>query len=149
MQSHEPLERDVESCLAAALPAVDLLELTVLVPSETLRLVVDHPDGVTLEVCEAVTHAVQATPLGEQFGIEVWSPGPEPPLRTPAHFARAIGHRVELRVVEDGQRRARDRSGTLTAVDEQSVTLIEPVGVREIPFSAIRRARDLEGARPC
>lgn len=146
---NEPLERDVESCLESALPGVELLELTVLEPSETLRLVVDHPDGVTHEVCEAVTHAVHAIGLGERFGIEVWSPGPEPPLRTREQFARAIGHRVELRVTDEDTRRARDRSGTLMAVGAESVTLAEAAGVREIPFSAVRRARDLEGAREC
>jgi ribosome maturation factor RimP len=146
---NEPLERDVESCLESALPGVELLELTVLEPAETLRLVVDHPDGVTHEVCVAVTHAVQAIGLGEKFGIEVWSPGPEPPLRTRDHFARAIGHRVELRVFDAERHRARDHAGTLTQVGDEAVTIAEPAGVREIPFSAIRRARDLEGGREC
>lgn len=139
------LEREVEACLATALPEVDLLELTLITSGgePALRAVVDHPDGVDHGVCERVTHALQAAGLGDRYGIEVWSPGPEPPLRTPRHYRRAVGHRVALRVEVDGK--ARSREGLLSAVGEEGVSITTDAGVVDIPFVAIRRARDLDG----
>lgn len=145
MDVRDALERDVEACLAAALPEVDLLELVVIGRSDDgyLRVVVDHPEGVTHDLCESVTRALQAEGFGDRYGIEVWSPGPEPPMRTRRHFVRAVGHRVRLRV-DDG-RRVRPREGTLTAVGEETVSLETVGGLVDIPFVAIRRANDLDG----
>jgi len=141
----EALEREVEACLAASLPEVDLLELTVIGRGDSamVRAVVDHPEGVNHEICERVTRAMQDVGIGDRFGIEVWSPGPEPPLRTPDHFRRAIGHRVALRVTEG--ERARSREGLLSSVGEEHISITTPSGVLDIPFGVIRRARDLDG----
>lgn len=145
MDVREALEREVEACLAQSLPEVDLLELTVigLGDSAMVRAVVDHPEGVTHDICERVTRAMQDVGIGDRYGIEVWSPGPEPPLRTPDHFRRAVGHRVALRVAEE--ERARSREGLLTAVGDEHISITTPSGVLDIPFGAIRRARDLDG----
>jgi ribosome maturation factor RimP len=43
--------------------------------SESLRLFVDHPDGVDLELCERVTRHLNHL-LGE-YSLEVSSPGPK------------------------------------------------------------------------
>jgi ribosome maturation factor RimP len=149
VDSRDALEREVEACLAAALPEVDLLELTVIGRGEEgyLRVVVDHPDGVGHDLCEAVTRALQAEGLGDRYGIEVWSPGPEPPMRLRRHYRRALGHRVRLRVEDGG--RVRSREGTLEAVGEEGVSLTTATGLLEIPFGAIRRANDLEGGHRC
>ncbi|MFN8109504.1 MAG: hypothetical protein U0Y82_06615 [Thermoleophilia bacterium] len=141
----EALEREVEACLSTAMPQVDLLELTVIgsAGDPAIRAVVDHPDGVDHEVCERVTRALQAVGLGDRYGIEVWSPGPEPPLRTPEHYRRAIGHRVSLRVADD--RHTRTREGLLSVVTADGVGITTATGVVDIPFGAIRRGRDLDG----
>ena len=94
------------SALWEGMPEVDLLELSVL-PAQggTLRLVVDHPDGVDHGVCADVTRALDRAGLLDDYGAEVWSPGPEPPLRTPEHFRRAVGRRVKVRAeAADGRR---------------------------------------------
>lgn len=145
MDVRDALEREVEACLAAALPEVDLLELTVLGAGSDayLRVVVDHPEGVDHGVCERVTRALQDAGLGERYGIEVWSPGPEPPMRVRRHFERAVGHRVRLKVTDGGRVRARE--GMLSAVGDESVSLTTSAGVLDIPFAAIRRASDLDG----
>ncbi|MBY0395606.1 MAG: ribosome maturation factor RimP, partial [Thermoleophilia bacterium] len=99
MRGLEAIERRVESRLAAAVPDVDLLELTLAGGREAgmLRLVVDHPEGVDHDLCVAVTRALEEDGLLDEYGVEVWSPGPEPPLRTPEHFRRAVGRRVRVR----------------------------------------------------
>lgn len=140
------IEGEVEGILAAVLPAVDLLEVVVLARNETLRLVVDHPDGVDHGVCERVTRALADAQVLSRFGVEVWSPGPEPPLRTLAHFRRAVGDRVRLELEDpDGSRGRRVRTGRLVAANARVLTIEgEAGGAEEVPTEAVRRARIVE-----
>lgn len=143
MPSNDEIERRVETALAAALPQVELLELTVLAAQGgMLRLVVDHPDGVDHAVCADVTRALDEAGLLEDHGAEVWSPGPEPPLRRPEHFRRAVGRRVRMRVeAEDGTRSV---DGTLVAAADDAVRVELAEGVVEIPLTRVRRANAVE-----
>lgn len=143
MVGQNELERRVEAALAAATPAVDLLELTVLTAQGgMLRLVVDHPGGVDHGVCAEVTKVLEGAGLLEEYGAEVWSPGPEPPLRTPAHFRRAVGRRVRVRAKESTG--PRSYTGVILAAGERSMSLSSGDGVVEIPFAAVERAHALE-----
>ena len=147
MDGREGVEREVEARLAEVMPDVDLLEVTVAGRrgAGTLRAVVDHPDGVDHDLCARVTGALAGAGLLDRFGIEVWSPGPEPPLRTPRHFRRAVGRRVKLQTdPERSPRGRRSCTGTLLAADERALTIAEADGVVEVPLSAVRRARALE-----
>jgi ribosome maturation factor RimP len=56
------LQAEIEAQLATAEPDVEVLlaELA----GDTLRLYIDHPDGVSLALCERVTH--QLAPLRER-----------------------------------------------------------------------------------
>lgn len=133
------LER-VESALAQRMPEVDLLEFTI--DGEMMRLVVDHPAGVDHDVCVAVTRTLGDAGLLEDFGAEVWSPGPEPPMRLPEHFRRARGRRVKVRSEGDWGRVS--HTGTLLDVDDDGVQISVGDDVVEVPFATIRRARILE-----
>jgi ribosome maturation factor RimP len=143
--SKDEIERRVETALAADLPEVDLLELTVLATQGgMLRLVVDHPDGVTHEVCADVTRVLERAGLLDDHGAEVWSPGPEPPLRRPEHFRRAVGRPVRMRV--EGDDGARSVSGTLVDADDAAVRVEAAGGIEEIPLARVRRAVRVEEA---
>ena len=61
----------------------------------TVRLFIDHPDGVTLALCERVTHALPE--VRERYALEVSSPGGERPLTKPDHFRRFLGRRARVR----------------------------------------------------
>ena len=143
MSAQGDIERRVVGALAQAMPEVDLLELSVL-PAQggTLRLVVDHPDGVDHGVCADVTRVLGDAGLLDEYGAEVWSPGPEPPLRTPEHFRRAVGRRVKVRAEAAGGKRS--FTGTLVEVDDRSLRLSLGDAEVEIPLSEVRRARALE-----
>jgi ribosome maturation factor RimP len=134
------MERRVEDALGTRMPEIDLLEFTI--DGEMMRVVVDHPDGVDHEVCVAVTRALTDAGLLEQYGAEVWSPGPEPPMRRPDHFRRAVGRRVKIRTGE-GEGRA-SHTGTLESVDDEGITVLTAAGAESIGFGEIRRARVLE-----
>jgi ribosome maturation factor RimP len=134
------LERRVEDVLAERMPDVDLLELVI--AGEMMRVVIDHPEGVDHDLCAAVTRALGEGGLLEEYGAEVWSPGPEPPLRRPEHFRRAIGRRVKIRTEDEGA--PSSHVGTLERVDDDAVRIVSGEAAVRIPFESIRRARALE-----
>jgi ribosome maturation factor RimP len=105
--------------------------------AETLRLYIDHPDGVDLALCERVTDHLRG--LLESWSLEVSSPGADRPLTKPEHFHRFMGRRVRVRTREaiEGQR---SFTGTLTGADEGGVRIKAGEGEVEIPLSRIRRS---------
>jgi ribosome maturation factor RimP len=137
------LEGLVERALEERMPEVDLLQLTLL-PAQggTLRLVIDHPAGVDHDVCAAVTKVLEDAGLLERYGAEVWSPGPEPPLRTPEHFRRAVGRRVRVQTAGRGGRGS--FTGTLVDAGDASLRLSAADGDVEIPYTEVRRAHAFE-----
>ena len=104
---------------------------------ETLRLYIDHPDGVDLALCERVTNHLRD--LLETWSLEVSSPGADRPLTKLEHFRRFMGRRVRVRTREaiEGQR---SFTGTLTAADEGGVRIEAGQGEVVIPHSRIRRS---------
>src|SRR5258708_30184128 len=62
------LQREIEEQLAECEPDVEVLLAEVL-GGGTLRIFIDHPDGVTLALCERVTGAL--TELRERYALEV------------------------------------------------------------------------------
>ncbi len=107
------------------------------VAAETLRIYVDRPGGVDLEVCERVTSALRD--LLDSYSLEVSSPGLDRPLTKPEHYRRFVGHRVRVRTREPiGGRR--NFTGEIVAADDRAVSLRDPVEERAIPLEAIRRS---------
>lgn len=93
----------------------------------TLRLYIDHPDGVTVEHCAKVSREVGAImdvedPIAHEYLLEVSSPGLDRPLFTLEHFTKAIGEKVELKLAipQDGRRKFK---GKLTAIEQDMLVL--------------------------
>jgi ribosome maturation factor RimP len=105
--------------------------------AETLRLYIDHPDGVDLALCERVTN--QLRDLLESWSLEVSSPGADRPLTKPEHFRRFLGRRVKVRT-QDAIAGRRNFTGTLTEADEESVCVDSGGGAVRIPLAGIRRS---------
>jgi ribosome maturation factor RimP len=146
----QELQEQIETRLRELDPGVELIALD-RPAAETLRLYIDHPDGVDLALCERVTNHLRD--LLAAWSLEVSSPGADRPLTKPEHFRRFMGRRVRVRTREaiEGQR---SFTGTLTAADERRVRLEAGVGEVEIPLARIRRSNlvpdgsiPLEGAR--
>ena len=133
--------QEIEQRLASVEPEVELLMVEKAGP-ERLRLFIDHPDGVTLELCERVTHHLRD--LLMDYGLEVSSPGPERPLTKPDHFRAFIGRRarVRLRAAREGHR---NFTGELVGASEEEVTVAAEEGIVSIPYAEINRSNLLEG----
>ena len=133
-KSLQELQEQIETQLREFDPAVELIALD-RPAAETLRLYIDHPDGVDLALCERVTNHLRD--LLAAWSLEVSSPGADRPLTKPEHFRRFMGRRVRVRTREaiEGQR---SFTGTLTAADERLVRLEAGAGEVEIPLEAAR-----------
>ena len=138
------LQTDIEQRLATAEPGVEVL--LVERSGDTLRLYIDHPDGVTLGLCESVTRAL--ADLRERYALEVSSPGPERPLTKPDHFRRFVGRRARVRTAPDchatADRSAPSITGELVGASDREVTIAAEEGVVAIPYSDIRRSHLVE-----
>jgi ribosome maturation factor RimP len=134
------LEADIEARLAASEPQVEVL-LAEVVGGDTLRLFIDHPDGVSLGLCERVTH--ELADVRERYSLEVSSPGTRRPLTKPAHFRRFLGRqaRVRTRQEMDG---LRSFTGELVGASDDEVTIAAATGVIAIPYADIHRSNLVE-----
>ena len=135
------LTQDIEKRLATAEPEVELLFVE-RVAAERVRVFIDHPDGVSLELCERVTGHLRD--LLTDYGLEVSSPGPERPLSKPDHFRSFIGRRARLRLREprDGHK---SFTGELVGASDDEVTVAADDGVVSIAYSEINRSNLVEG----
>lgn len=112
-----------------------------------LAVAISRRGGIDLDTLADISRA-----LGEQleaddvisgsYTLEVTSPGLERTLRTPGHFAGAIGESVTIRTKPDveGERRVR---GELVASDDETATvrLEDSDDERTLQISDIERAR--------
>ncbi len=138
------LHNEIEERLATAEPDVEVL-LAEVVPSHahpTLRLFIDHPDGVTLALCERVSGLLGD--YRDRYALEVSSPGQDRPLTKPQHYSRFLGRRarVRLREARDGHQSV---TGELVGASEKEVTIAAQGGVVTIPYEQIARSNLVPG----
>jgi ribosome maturation factor RimP len=134
------IQDDIEQRLAAAEPDVEVLAADVLGGSK-VRVFIDHPEGVSLELCERVTHHLAE--VRESYALEVSSPGPERPLSKPQHYQRFLGRRAKVRTSQelDGHR---SFTGELVGASDDTVTIAADTGVIAIPYADITRSNLVE-----
>jgi ribosome maturation factor RimP len=117
----------------------------------SIRVVIDRADvedgrGLDVDALAAATRAIsrlldELDPIDGHYTLEVSSPGLERPLRTPAHFARAVGADVSVktRPGSDGERRV---EGTVQSADDDGFTLtLADGGTRRIRYDEVEKAR--------
>jgi ribosome maturation factor RimP len=104
--------------------------------SATLRVYIDRAEGVTVEDCERVSREISALldvhdPIPSAYRLEVSTPGLDRLLRTPEHFARFAGARIEVELAapREGRRRYTGQllhsgpAGIEMAVDDSRVQM--------------------------
>jgi ribosome maturation factor RimP len=135
------LQTEIEERVAEVDPAVEVL--LVELAGSTLRVFIDHPEGVTLAHTERVARAL-AEARGD-YTLEVSSPGPRRPLAKPEHFRRFVGRRARVRLASGCESfEQRNLTGELVGASKDEVTLAVPDGVVAIPYAAIERSHLLE-----
>jgi ribosome maturation factor RimP len=151
------LQREIEERLRECEPDVEVLlaEVVSSPAHPTLRVFIDHPNGVTLALCERVTRAL--TELRERYTLEVSSPGVERPLTKPDHFRRFVGRRASVRTRGDQPTPSgrssipspspigrRSYTGELVGASDTEITLAAEGTLVTIPYAQIRRSNLVE-----
>ena len=68
-----------------------------------LRVFIDHEDGITIDDCTDVSHAIdpiidEADPIDKAYYLEVCSPGLERELSRPEHFIKMQGEKIKVKL---------------------------------------------------
>src|SRR5206468_5333520 len=129
------IQHEIESTLATRVPDVEVVLAERPSPGQ-LRVVIDRPGGVDLDLCERVTRELAS--LREQYALEVSSPGLDRPLVKPDHYRRAVGERVAVRTDQplDGRRQF---TGTLIDAGNDEIEIDLDGERTSLPYAAIRR----------
>ena len=130
------IQTDIEARLAEAEPDVEVL-LAEVVGGGLVRLFIDHPQGVSLDLCERVSNHLAM--VREHYALEVSSPGTDRPLSKPEHFRRFVGRRARVRTRGHHAGR-RSFTGELLGATDDSVTVADGGGVVSIPYADIMRS---------
>ena len=130
------VQADIEQQLADVEPQVEVL-LAEVVNGSLVRLFIDHPDGVSLALCERVTNHLAG--VRETYALEVSSPGPRRPLTKPDHFRRFVGRRARVRTRGAHEGRT-SYTGELLGATDDTVTVAADTGVVSIAYADIHRS---------
>jgi len=110
-----------------------------------VRLTIDKSDGIDLEDCEKVSHAVSALldvedPVASNYSLEVSSPGLDRKLTKVEHFQRFEGEilKVTMRLPIQGRRRFR---GKLVSSDEENIVVEVDGESHSLPLAMLDTAR--------
>jgi ribosome maturation factor RimP len=139
---------DLTDALSSLLAAHGLDLVDIELHGAEVTVFVDRDGGIDLEALSEATRTVSSAldeidPFPGRYILSVSSPGLERRLRTPAHFARAVGEAVTVRV-NGGTADVRRISGTLESADETGCTVSGadlPDGSVRLSYDEIERAR--------
>ena len=114
-----------------------------------VRVTIDRPEGIDLNDCQKVSHAVSALldvadPVPDQYDLEVTSPGLDRKLTKIEHFQRFEGEvvKVKMRFPIAGRRRFR---GTLLSSNDENIVVEVDGESHSLPLAKIDTARLVPG----
>jgi ribosome maturation factor RimP len=134
------LQTDIEDRLRDLEPDVEVL-LAEVVSGATLRLFIDHPEGVTLGLCERVSGRLND--YRDRYSLEVSSPGADRPLTKPTHFQRFVGRKLRVRLRAGAPQKS--LTGELLGADDHQVTIAAAEGVVVLSYEQILRCNLVPG----
>ncbi len=107
-------------------------------------LVDKEAGGITVQECSVINREVftqcdQTRILGEDFEVEVSSPGLDRPLRTPKDFSRKIGQLIRIHLRAPVKQRL-EYAGTIREVKDNQVVVDTPQGLLELAIDNIQKA---------
>ncbi len=140
----ERLTNIVEPAVAAA--GFELLGVEYLRTGHqsTLRLYIDHEEGVLVDDCALVSRQVSAVldvedPISAEYNLEVSSPGADRPLFKLAHYEALVGEKIAVQLQIPVANR-RKLTGELTSVEGETLTFLVDNEPFPVAFSQIKKA---------
>ncbi len=97
-------------------------------PNQYLRIFIDSKNGVTLEDCENVSHALDSPldeldPIPDSYFLEVCSPGIERELSKDEHLEKFTGHNIKIRLIRANEDNKKEICGILKSFDKHSIEI--------------------------
>ncbi|CED70571.1 ribosome maturation factor RimP [Aliivibrio wodanis] len=142
------LERQLTEMLEAPVGALgyELVGLEFIRAGEhsTLRVFIDHENGIFVEDCAEASRQISAVmdvedPITVAYNLEVSSPGLERPLFKAAHYQQFVGHEVSL-VLKMPMNNRRKWKGDILEVNGEIVTVTVDGNNEEFALSNISKA---------
>ena len=134
-EKEKTLLQQVTPRIESEIAGVEVLALELMTPSR-FCVYVDHPAGVDHALCKKVTDVLRD--FLREYTVDVSSPGIERPVRTPQHFADAVGKKVALRTGEPVGGRSKFKGEVRQAGTETLTMSIDGADV-DIPYESIVR----------
>jgi len=131
-EKERTLQREVSTRVEGALPEVEVLAVELSGPDRFTVYVDRVGRGVDHALCARVTDVLRD--YLREYSVDVSSPGPERPLRKPAHFRNVVGRTVALRT--ETRKRLR---GEVVDADERTVTVKTADEDVDVPYDEIVR----------
>ena len=131
MSKREEYEKRVEAYLMPVMEKnqFELVDVEYVKEAGTwyLRAYIDKEGGFTVDDCELVSRQLgewldREDFIDDSYILEVSSPGLGRPLKKEKDFKRSLGEQVEIKLYRAVDRQ-KDFTGTLTAYDENTVTI--------------------------
>jgi len=103
---------------------------------KTLRVILDSPTGLAVDDCIVANRQIQAIlnaegGIGNDYDLEVSSPGLNRQLITPAHFQRFIGRQIKIKL-HNPIGTQRNFTGQLLAATQDNIQLlVYPMDLKE------------------
>ncbi len=112
--------------------------------NQILVLYVDRPGGITINECTRISRAILKveeldTLLGNNYRLEVSSPGLDRPLKTQRDFERNVGHFLEVHF--EDEKGLHKIKGDLKGVEEGAILLQNKQGEHKIALENILKAK--------
>ncbi|MGF1764814.1 ribosome maturation factor RimP [Aliivibrio kagoshimensis] len=142
------LERQLIEMLEAPVEALgyELVGLTFVRAGEhsTLRIFIDHENGILVDDCAEVSRQVSAVmdvedPITVAYNLEVSSPGLERPLFKAEHYQQFIGHEA-LIVLKIAMGDRRKWKGIIQSIESEVVTVVVDGNEETFALSNISKA---------
>ncbi len=112
--------------------------------NKILVLYVDRPGGITINECTRISRDILKVEdldalLGNNYRLEVSSPGMDRPLKTVRDFQRNVGHFLEVQFEDEkGLHKIR---GDLKSVNNETIFLQNKQGEHKIALESILKAK--------
>jgi ribosome maturation factor RimP len=134
-EKEKTLLQQVRPRIESEVAGVEVLALELMTPTR-FCVYVDHPAGVDHGLCKKVTDVLRD--FLREYTVDVSSPGIERPVRTPQHFAAAVGKKVALRTGEPVGGRSKFKGEVRQAGTDTLTMSIDGADV-DIPYESIVR----------